>query len=198
MKILWGMTGSVACIKAKVIYDELCKVGDVRVVITESAQHFLRFCVKGKAPDFQPYTDKDEWNWLDVGDPVLHIDLKDWADVFVIAPLTANTMAKMVCGMCDNLLTSIYRAWPHQTSTTPGTDWNPSVTLIAKPVVVAPAMNTDMWENPITQSHLNSLSELGVTVVHPIEKKLACGATGMGAMNYADVIANVVKHRGMK
>src|SRR5262245_20486764 len=70
-------------------------------------------------------------------DPVLHIELRRWADLLVIAPLDANTLAKLAYGLSDNLLTCLYRAWDRR-----------------RPIVLAPAMNTFMWENPLTDRHL--------------------------------------------
>lgn len=114
-------------------------------------------------------TDEAEWHlWEKRGDPVLHISLRKWADVLVIAPLSANTLAKMAAGLCDNLLTSVFRAWEFRAG---------------KPVVVAPAMNTEMWDHPFTEKHLQAIKELGsVTVVEPSVKTLACGDTGQGAL----------------
>ena len=85
--------------------------------------------------------------------------------MFVVAPLSANTLAKMANGMCDNLLTCVVRAWD-----------------FSKPLLVAPAMNTYMWDSPFTTRHLEQLEALGVTVVDPVSKKLACGDVGNGAM----------------
>lgn len=91
--------------------------------------------------------------------------------MFLIAPLDANTLAKISNGICDNLVTSIIRAWNFD-----------------KPVIVCPAMNTAMWNNPFTESHLNTLRNLlGIHVIDPQEKALMCGDIGMGAM--ADVQA---------
>ena len=98
-------------------------------------------------------------------DPILHIDLRRWASVLVIAPLTANTLAKMATGMCDNLLTSVWRCWDHN-----------------RPVIVAPAMNTMMWKNWPTTEQILQLQKLGVMVVQTAKKELACGDVGYGAM----------------
>ena len=106
---------------------------------------------------------------------MLHIELRRWADALVIAPLSANTLAKAANGLCDNLLTCVVRAW----------DWR-------RPLLVAPAMNTLMWDSPFTARHLGALTELGALVVGPVEKTLACGDTGNGAMaEPADVAARV-------
>jgi phosphopantothenoylcysteine synthetase/decarboxylase len=198
MNILLGLTGSVAAIKAPELIRGLQQLGKVRVVATSSA---LKIIKKIKGYKVGPgdvlldkedrrivvaplITEEDEWNWSEIGDPVLHISLKDWADVLAIAPLTANTLAKMANGICDNLLTCIYRAWP-----------------VKKRIVVAPAMNTDMWNHPLTHRQLTSLTERHAShrspydhfrVIQPVEKKLACGTTGMGAMASVEDIVKVI------
>ncbi|GLI71429.1 hypothetical protein VaNZ11_016643 [Volvox africanus] len=119
-------------------------------------------------PLFPLPQDESEWRqWRAVGDPVLHIELRRWADVLVVAPLSANTLAKMANGLADNLLTCVVRAWD-----------------FTRPLLVAPAMNTAMWTSPFTSRHLDTLTQLGanVVVVPPISKRLACGDEGMGAM----------------
>jgi phosphopantothenoylcysteine decarboxylase len=165
--VLLGVTGSVAAIKFKQLYDGLRMLFNVRVVATESAAKFLT-----TIQDFDMsmvYRDEDEWNsWREIGDPVLHIELRKWAWSFVIAPLSANTLAKISHGICDNLLTSIVRAWDY--------------TL---PLVLAPAMNTCMWNNPLTKKQLNACSDIMGEVgfiIAPVSKKLACGDVGIGAM----------------
>uniref|UniRef100_H3G7F4 Flavoprotein domain-containing protein n=1 Tax=Phytophthora ramorum TaxID=164328 RepID=H3G7F4_PHYRM len=106
--------------------------------------------------------DEDEWAaWNVVGDSVRHIELKDWADVMLLAPMSANTLGKLANGLADNLLTCVARAW-----------------IMTKPFVFAPAMNTDMWNHPITAKQLRVLAELGYKMVPPVEKKLACGVVG--------------------
>jgi phosphopantothenoylcysteine decarboxylase len=138
--------------------------------------------------------DEDEWPGRDAGrrwqraDPVLHIELRRWADVFAVAPLDANTLAKLAGGLADNCLTCVWRTWE------PG-----------RPVVLAPAMNTLMWEHPLTVRHLRqvaegeglaapaglSLEELvswinrharRLRVVPPVSRLLACGDEGVGAL----------------
>jgi phosphopantothenoylcysteine decarboxylase len=200
MNILLGATGSVAAIKFWKLYDALSEIGDVKGVLTKSADYFVWKAekvpdiTKANAPLY--YSDLDEWQWQKVGDRVLHIELRDWADVLVIAPLSANTLAKMTHGLCDNLLTSVYRAWP-----------------MNKPIVVAPAMNTQMWEHPLTNSQLTELQQRHVVttyatvppykiprptvferfhIVQPISRNLACGTTGMGAMAHtSDIVSSV-------
>ncbi|KNC79766.1 hypothetical protein, variant, partial [Sphaeroforma arctica JP610] len=95
--------------------------------------------------------------WNKMADPVLHIELRRWADIAIIAPLDANTMAKLANGICDNLVTCTLRAWD-----------------VHKPVLVAPAMNTHMWTHPITSVHLDVLRSLHYHIIPPVAKKLAC------------------------
>lgn len=182
MKILLCVSGSVAAIKTWDLIKGLEKIGQVRTVFSEKGEFFAN----QNKPDGRfsiIFKDKDEWKWNNIGDRILHIDLKDWADVLVIAPLSANTLAKIYNGFCDNLLTSIYRAWP-----------------MNKPIVLAPAMNTDMWDHPLTKDQLDLLSRRHLksingnfTCVEPIEKMLACGVQGMGAMAEIESIVEAVK-----
>lgn len=96
--------------------------------------------------------------------------------MLVFAPLDANSLAKLGNGLCDNLATCIARAWP----------------LGEKPFIVAPAMNTAMWKHPITSIHISSLKEWGVEVVEPIRKTLACGETGVGAMEgHSEIVGRI-------
>ncbi|KAJ4754261.1 Coenzyme A biosynthesis bifunctional protein CoaBC [Rhynchospora pubera] len=163
-KILLAASGSVAAIK----FDLLCRCflqwAEVRAVATKSALHFID--QKSIPREVVLYTDENEWSsWKKIGDEVLHIELRKWADIMVIAPLSANTLAKIAGGLCDNLLTCIIRAW----------DYN-------KPLYVAPAMNTFMWNNPFTARHINTISALGISLIPPVTKRLACGDYGNGAM----------------
>ena len=99
------------------------------------------------------------------GDPVLHIELRKWADLLVIAPLSANTLGKLSNGLADNLLTCVARAWD-----------------FSKPCLVAPAMNTYMWDHPVTKPSLDRLKEWGYVEIPCIEKVLMCKDKGKGAM----------------
>lgn len=165
-KVLLGITGSVAAIKLEEMVQALKLHFQLQVVVTEAARNFFENRETSCMDGIHVLGDKDEWNqWQRKGDPVMHIDLRNWADVFLIAPLSANSLAKLACGLADNLLTCIFRAWDFQ-----------------KPVVVAPAMNTLMWESVFTEKHLQTLRELGVVVVPPVCKTLACGDVGLGAM----------------
>ena len=92
-------------------------------------------------------------------------ELLDWAHILVMAPLSANTLAKLALGLCDNLVTRVARGWD-----------------MSQPLILAPAMNTRMWKHPATARHVSMLQELGAVVVQPVAKKLACGDVGVGAM----------------
>lgn len=163
-RIILAASGSVAAIKFGILADSLCDWAEVRAVATKPSLHFIN--KNGLPASVKLYTDDDEWSsWSKIGDDVLHIELRKWADAMLIAPLSANTLAKVAGGLCDNLLSCIVRAWD-----------------FSKPMFVAPAMNTFMWNSPFTDRHLTSLEDLGVTIISPISKKLACGDTGNGAM----------------
>lgn len=174
--VLLGVTGSVAAIYTPQLFDEIRQAGhDVKVVATKAALYFFDAnAVAATAPGIRNQDvvilDADEWpgERYRRGDPVLHIELRRWADILLIAPLDANTLAKLALGITDNCLTCVYRAWD-----------------AARPVILAPAMNTLMWQHPATSRHLDQIaSDLkgALHVVEPIEKKLACDDVGLGAM----------------
>ena len=113
---------------------------------------------------------------------MLHIELRKLAKVLVVAPLSANTMAKLANGMCDNLLTCVFRCWDFRSELARGT------------VIVAPAMNTYMYEHPITVMQEAMLRDtLGVQVLETVEKVLMCDDVGKGAMAAIDTIVNAVE-----
>ncbi len=199
--ILLGATGSVAAIRVPALFDALTTHGhSVRVVATDAATHFFDPALIGNSGKRNPQLvtlDADEWppGGYTRGDPVLHIALRDWADLFLIAPLDANTLAKLAVGLCDNALTCVWRAWDR-----------------TKPVALAPAMNTVMWLNPFTKKHLRALAAdfnaahlpghfdeemlirqindraVNLRIAAPISKLLACGDTGIGAMAEVDAV----------
>ena len=198
--LLLCATGSVATIKLPDICRALARYENlsVRIVLSRSAARFL----KGQSWEQSEwsglkwirnvdeiYVDRDEWKkpWVR-GDPILHIELRRWADLMVIAPLSANSLAKLASGMSDNLVTSVARAWD-----TKGVidGMRPGLTLRQnkKTIMVAPAMNTAMWQHPVTAQHLQKLGEEWsvdnggwIQMLAPIEKGLACGDVGSGAM----------------
>ncbi len=204
-RLILGVTGSVAAVKTPDLVAALRGAGhDLRVVATEPSLYFFdpaaidagRGAVQSSMPATTVLRDRDEWPEPGYrrGDPVGHIELRRWADALVIAPLDANTLAKLALGISDNFLTCVFRAWD-----------------FARPVFLAPAMNTMMWQSPVTLRHLRQLledrSETAVPVgwtldeapalfarlaprmilIPPQAKTLACGDVGIGAM--ADVVA---------
>lgn len=213
--ILLAASGSVATIKLPNIAEALGRHHNVsiRIILTKSAERFLA----GQSLEQPPlealrqiagvddvYRDEDEWvvPWTR-GEPILHIELRKWAHLLLIAPLSANTMAKMTMGISDNLLLSVVRAW----DTTGTVD----VALKnKKPIIfVAAAMNTAMWKHPITKKQLGVLQdEWGwsesnqdgwITLLQPIEKSLACGDVGSGAMmDWRDIVRVVEDHFGLR
>jgi phosphopantothenoylcysteine decarboxylase len=185
--LLLALTGSVATIKGYELVSELTKSYDVRVLLSERALFFID---REKLVHDNPsigggvYVDADEWRQWTRGDPVLHIELRKWADIFLIAPLSANTLAKLATGLNDNIITCVARAWDIQSSISK-----------QKPFIVAPAMNTMMYTHPFTNKQLHVLqNEFGITIIDPISKLLACGDIGIGAMESVDKIVQVV-HR---
>jgi phosphopantothenoylcysteine decarboxylase len=196
--VLLGVTGSVAAMKVPELFNALGDTGcAIQVVATKPSLYFFDL---GPLHEYI-VTDEKEWpgERYTRGDPVVHIELRKWADVFVIAPLDANTLAKLAVGLSDNCLTCVWRAWDP-----------------AKPVVLAPAMNTLMWQHPFTRRHLRSLAAdfgaghlpghldeddliplindraNGLRVVPPVSKVLACGDLGVGAMAAVPDIVSAV------
>ena len=199
VNVILGMTGSVASIKARELITKLAflaapRLPSLKVVATKAAKHFfnweeLKKDLSSPSVSIDFHSDEEEWrDWKKVGDPVLHIELRRWANILVIAPCSANTLAKLANGLCDDLLSCIVRAWDFK---------DPN-----KLLVIAPAMNTMMWESPFTQKHLETLVELGggtmddqkrVQIIGPVEKTLACGDVGNGAMASPEDIARLVR-----
>jgi len=174
MKILIGITSSIAAYRLPNLISLLRKEGyEIKTIVTERAKAFVAPQSLAVMSGYPCYSDADEWGNTN---RVLHIELAKWCDVLLIAPLTANTLAKMANGLCDNLLTSTVRA------------------LGNKPFLLAPAMNTAMWENPITMEQLNRLKQYyNVTIIDPIYKKLADGDEGIGALAEDDTIMEAIK-----
>ncbi|XP_047335129.1 phosphopantothenoylcysteine decarboxylase-like [Impatiens glandulifera] len=174
-RILLAASGSVAAMKFGNLCNCFSEWGEVRAVVTKSSLHFIDRTTLPKS--VVVYSDDDEWSsWKRIGDSVLHIELRRWADILIIAPLSANTLAKIAGGLCDNLLTCIVRAWDY-----------------SKPIFVAPAMNTLMWNNPFTERHLLTIDELGISLIPPVSKRLACGDIGNGAMAEPSLIFSTVR-----
>ena len=160
-KIVLGVTGGIAVYKAVDLVSRLRKQGcEVRVVMTKHAQQFvtpLTFKeISGNAVATSMWNSNQEFN-------VEHIALANWADAFLVAPATANILAKMTYGIADDLL---------------------STTLLAAqaPIVVCPAMNTGMYLNAATQENIAKLQSRGITVMPPASGHLACGTSGPGRL----------------
>jgi phosphopantothenoylcysteine decarboxylase len=202
-KVLLGVTGSVAAIRTPELANELIAAGhELALVPTEASLHFFDpHAVVGDGTSVSVYRDADEWTKAGYrrGDPVLHIELRRWADILVIAPLDAHTLAKFALGLSDNLLSCVLRAWDFK-----------------RPIVLAPAMNTRMWQSPVTRRHLQLLLDdhaqnppriedledvdalfarhaPGIIVIPPQSKRLACGDVGVGAMAEVVTIASRVR-----
>lgn len=202
--ILLAASGSVATIKLPLIAEALAAHENVslRIIITENARNFLQ-AQSAEQPQLQElkqikgvdgmHMDVDEWRkpWVR-GDKILHIELRRWAHVLLVAPLSANTMAKMANGISDNLLTSVIRAW----------DTTGMVDMRNKAIMIAPAMNTAMWRHPITKKQIRTMLQdynegevQSLILLNPIEKELACGDTGDGAMmDWREIVRRVEEH----
>ncbi len=174
MKILLGISSSIAAYRIPNLVSQLKKNGhEVKTLITGHSRAFVTPQALAVMSGNPCHTDEDEWNNQS---GVLHIELARWCDVFLIAPLSANTLAKLANGLCDNLLTSVVRA------------------LKDRPLVVAPAMNTAMWDNPFTGEHLQKLAGIyDLHIIHPIAKVLADGEEGMGALAEDTTIIRAVE-----
>lgn len=169
--ILLGITGGIAAYKTPLLVRLLVKAGaNVKIVATKSALEFvtpLTLATLSKNNVLSDFTDKQH-NWNN------HVELALWADFFVIAPATANTIAKMANGNCDNLLLACY--------------------FSAKcPVMVAPAMDLDMYQHPTLKNNLNALSSFGNTILAAPKGELASGLSGEGRMEEPEAIFNVIK-----
>ena len=171
-KILLGVTGSIAAYKSALIVRQLFKAGaEVKVIMTAAARDFitpLTLSTLSKNPVLLELIDEGNWN--------NHVMLGRWADVMLIAPLSCNTLAKMANGQCDNLLMASY--------------------LSADcPVVVAPAMDEDMWKHAFTRNKLEKIQSWGNLVI-PVEKgELASGLYGDGRMAEPETIIQFIDER---
>lgn len=212
--ILLAASGSVASIKLGNIAEALARHANVsiRIIVTEAAERFL-IGQSSEQPSLDSlrqingvdaiYRDADEWAtpWIR-GAPILHVELRRWAHILLVTPLSANTMAKMTMGMADNLLLSVMRAW--DTTGLVDGSFKPQ-----KPMIfLAPSMNTAMLHQPITQKQLSILQdEWGhseanpdgwVVVLPPVEKTLACGDIGGGGMmDWRDIVHTVQEYLGL-
>lgn len=170
MNVLLGVTGSVAAKLTPKIQESITKSGyNIQTVFTNSSLNFTYKSI------YDSYTDEDEWKAYREESRVLHIDLVKWADVFIIVPCSANVLGKISNGISDNLLTSCARAWDYK-----------------KKMIIAPAMNTQMYVNPLTKIQIDVLTKFGVVFVEPQSKELFCGDIGIGAMANIDDIIKLI------
>lgn len=173
--ILLAVSGSISAYKSADLANELTKSGyDVHVLMTKAATDFI-------TPLTLQVLSKNAVH-LDVmkeDDPksVNHIELAKKADLFVLAPASANTLAKLAHGMADNIVTATALALPAET-----------------PKLIAPAMNTKMYDNPLTQRNISILKEVGYQEIEPRSSLLACGDVGRGALaEQADILERIIK-----
>jgi len=170
--ILLGVSGSVAVYKAveltRLFYKESCRV---KVVMSPSALNFvspLQFLSVGAQSCLSEFFN----NGRSLGET--HISLTDWADLFVVAPATAGSIAKMNLGLADNLLIACFLA------------------IGEKPVFIVPAMNSRMWKSFPVQDNITALRDRGIEIIPPREGMLADGTTGKGPMENIEKIARLV------
>lgn len=170
-KIVLGITGSIAAYKACYIIRGLIKAGaDVQVVITPAGKEFITpitLSALTHKPVVSEFFSQRDGTWNS------HVDLGLWADAMVIAPCTASTIGKMANGIADNMLITTYLS-------------------MKAPVLVAPAMDLDMYAHPSTQRNLNTLKEYGNIIIEPQSGFLASGLEGKGRMEEPEVIVKVI------
>jgi phosphopantothenoylcysteine decarboxylase/phosphopantothenate--cysteine ligase len=170
--ILIGVSGGIAAYKTAQLVRELKKLGaHIKVVMTESATRFitpLTFSALSGQPVCTSLWEENAEHGMD------HIQLARWADVFLIAPTTANLIAKLAHGLADNLLTTI-------------------ALVTQAPLILCPAMNHSMYEHPATQHNLSLLQQRGVMIIEPESGEAACGETGVGRMCDVDHLIQVLR-----
>ena len=165
--IVLGVTGGIAAYKSANLASMLVKLhADVHVIMTQNATHFITPMTFETLTNNKCIVDTFDRNF---SFDVKHVSLAKRGDLFVVAPCTANVIGKLAHGICDDMLTT---------------------TMLATkaPKLIAPAMNTGMWENPILQDNLTKLQGYGYHIIEPIIGRLACGDTGTGKMNSEEVI----------
>ncbi len=170
--ILVGLTGGIACYKVPYLVRALRKAGaEVQVVMTRSATQFITPLTMETVSNREVAVEMfSQERYISTR----HIDFAQWPDLLVIAPTTANFIGKVASGISDDLLTTI-------------------ICATAKPVMIAPAMNPQMWRNPITQRNYKTLLGLGFRVVDPTEGEMACEDYGVGRMAEPQAIFDAVE-----
>jgi len=172
-EVLLAVTGGIACYKAAALASHLTQAGaGVTVAMTDGARRFVTPLTFQSLTCRPVYTSL--WSTVERYDPQ-HIALIDRAEVLVIAPATANIIGKMAAGIADDLVSTL------------------AMTAMASTrVLLAPAMNTQMWNSPVVLSNVTRLSELGVDTIGPNEGRLACGTVGAGRMAEPDEILGAI------
>jgi phosphopantothenoylcysteine synthetase/decarboxylase len=187
LHILLAATGSTSTGKIRLIINKLNEIYgkekiSIQIILTKAAENFVS---RGEIPShIRIWRDKDEWEtWKGRSDPVVHIELRRWADILVIAPLSANTLGKIALGLCDNLLTNVVRAWNTQ-----------------YPFLIAPAMVSYAYNHPATRAHLAVIREemKWIEVLKPVEKVVGSyGDIGMGGMmDWNEIVNKIVLKLG--
>ena len=171
--IILGVCGSIAAYKSAFLVRLLIKAGaNVKVILTPDGANFitpLTLATLSKNPVYTQYFEEETGVWSN------HVELGLWADLIIIAPISANTLAKLSTGICDNLLTAVY--------------------LSAKcPVYVAPAMDLDMWKHETTQANIKKIESFGNTIIEPGNGELASGLYGAGRMAEPEEIISFLDH----
>lgn len=165
--IVLGVTGSIAAYKIANLASMLVKLNaDVHVIMTQNATHFITPMTFETLTNNKCIVDTFDRNF---NFDVKHVSLAKLADVFLVAPCTANVIGKVANGICDDMLTT-------------------TIMATKAPVLFSPAMNTGMWENPILQDNLQKLKSYGYHIIEPVEGRLACGDTGSGKMPSEDTL----------
>ena len=173
-KIIIGITGSVAAYKIPFLIRLLKKQGaEVQVILTPFAKHFvtpLTLSTLTEKPVLIDFFDEKDGSWFS------HVELGLWADLILLAPLSANTMAKMANGIADNLLLT-------------------TVLSARCPVYFAPAMDLDMYKHPSTDENIKKLITFGYKLIEPVEGELASGLKGVGRLEEPEIILNVLNDK---
>jgi len=171
-RILLGICGSIAAYKSALLIRLLVKEkAELKVVMTPSASDFitpLTLATLSKQEVLTQYFESSSGKWHN------HIEWADWADNFIIAPASLNSISKMATGICDNLLLAIYYSY-------------------RGPLAIAPAMDHEMFEHPATQRNLNQLKEDGALIINPESGELASGIDGKGRMQEPENILSIIK-----
>ena len=173
LNVLLGISGGVSAYKSVDLAGKLTAAGvSVKTVMTENA------CQLVTPKSFEAVTGSRVYTnlWNNTNEfEISHISLVDWADIVVVAPATANIIGKVAAGICDDLLSTVLCVC-----------WR-------RPVILAAAMNTDMWENPAVQRNVKTVSGMGFELVGPERGHLACGTSGIGRMSEVVDILEAIK-----